>query len=172
MGRDVYVHLRISDRVQIRSLQERLIAWFLTPAQDLPAGVRLWQDISGFARLLLDVNKRQELVEHDRQARKEIHLRLAGGGEITLEARRFLDSLFGMDEELDIQLLGDLPLDARSLEAPLRRLRGQRELTATATESPDWEPEGGPSQDLTLSQPFAEIRRRAPSLSESCRDET
>jgi hypothetical protein len=125
-GREVYAGLRISDRVHLRALQERIISWHRAPVRDLPAGLRLWQDLWSFAHLLLDVSKRQELVEHDRSVLAELHLRLENGGEIGPEVRRLLDSLFGRDEELDLCLLGGEPLDVRSLEGPLSRLRSQR----------------------------------------------
>lgn len=121
IGRDIYRDLRISDRVEIRKLQERMIAWLRAgPDRDVLAGLRLWQDLCGFANLLAEVNKRQELLEHDRAAVAEALRLLTKKPDGSLPP--LLDTLFGRDDELDELLLlsGEPPL--AELEPILARL--------------------------------------------------
>ncbi|MCC6557544.1 MAG: hypothetical protein IT372_31720 [Polyangiaceae bacterium] len=79
-GRDIYPAMRVRDRHLLHRMQTRIHAWLLAdrragstpgdPDEGSPtAGVRLYQEIAGLADLMLDVNKRAELVEHDRRAR-------------------------------------------------------------------------------------------------------
>lgn len=63
IGRDAYWHLRYDDRLELRRLQRRILDW-MSEAGDARAGVRLWQDVAGFARLMSDVNRRSEIVEN------------------------------------------------------------------------------------------------------------
>jgi len=160
MGHEIYAALRIGDRVQLSGLREHIFAWQRAPERDLRTGLRLWQDVWGVAHLFLDVNKRQELVEHDRQALAELRRRLDGGGEVTPEVRCLLEALLGRDEELDILLLGGKPLEARSLESPLRRLCGRHDLPLLAAPSTQGLEAPAPRP---LSPPVTGIHRRAPS---------
>ncbi len=67
IGRDFYADLRIDDRAQLRSLQERFRTWLMgVDGQDPESGIRLWQDLQGFTILLSQINRRSELLEHDR----------------------------------------------------------------------------------------------------------
>ncbi len=104
IGRDIYAELRIGDRMEIHNLQQRMIDWLCAGAgSDVRAGIRLWQDINGFASLLVEVNKRQELIEHDRAviavaSRLLAEDRSAG---IPSELLSVLSALRGRDDELD-----------------------------------------------------------------------
>jgi hypothetical protein len=131
IGRDVYSDLRISDRVEIRKLQERTVDWLSAGAdRDVLTGLRLWQDLCGFANLLAEVNKRQELLEHDRTAITAVRRLLAEvpsrGRSRTLPPalRPLLDSLFGRDDELDDLLLRSGEPPRAELEPILARLGG------------------------------------------------
>lgn len=68
VGRDAFPMIRVRDRLQIRSLQRRILDWLhvLDPVE----GARLWQDIVGFVEMLGHVNRREELISHDREVVK------------------------------------------------------------------------------------------------------
>ena len=62
---DIYSGMRVRDRLLLRSLQQRLLAWLQMTHASPEAGMRLWQDIAGCVEMFTLVNRRQELVEHD-----------------------------------------------------------------------------------------------------------
>ncbi len=66
-GRDIFSRLRLQDRIPLRNLQERILAWRTSGAADPVDARRLWQDLYAFTQLLQGVNQRQELLEHDRR---------------------------------------------------------------------------------------------------------
>jgi hypothetical protein len=121
VGWSAYPLLRVRDRLQLRELQQRILAW-LRPERrdDHTAGLRLWQDLIAFVDMLNQVSRRQELVEHDAALVRELLARLRGAtgpvDEATLGAAR---RLHGLDDALDLALFGEGPLDARALEALL-----------------------------------------------------
>ena len=71
--RRIYPLMRISDRLPIRRLQKRILTWLKAePTTDREEqGRRLWGDLVSFAELLIQVNHREELREHDRQVVRE-----------------------------------------------------------------------------------------------------
>lgn len=105
VGWDVYPELRVHDRLQIRELQCRILRWLQAGAEATAAdGMRLWQDLVAFVRMTEQVNRRQELVEHDRGVvgRAESALaRVPARGDVPEPILRLLGSLEGLDEELD-----------------------------------------------------------------------
>jgi hypothetical protein len=66
-GRDIFPLLRLQDRIQVHALQERILAW-KRGGRVATEARRLWQDLYAFTQLLQEVNRRQELLEHDRKA--------------------------------------------------------------------------------------------------------
>lgn len=66
-GRDIFRQMRLQDRIHLRGLQARILGW---RAGRLPAEEArpLWQDLYAFTQLIQQVNRRQELLEHDRLA--------------------------------------------------------------------------------------------------------
>ena len=64
-GRDVYKDLRVGDRQQLRSLQDRIFDAVRQPTKDELGIRRLWMDICASAELLERIHDRVELVEHD-----------------------------------------------------------------------------------------------------------
>lgn len=124
-GRDVYVELRVSDRVELRALQKRLMDWTVTSRHDARAGQRLLEDLRAFVELLSQVNHRQELREHDRK----LLARLLDGGADEAETPGFrsdLDCLAGLDEELDQLLWGPRLCTPRDVRPVLERLAASR----------------------------------------------
>jgi len=125
---EIYPFLRIDDRLQIRQLQKRIAGWLVGEGESGPeAGRRLWEDLVSFARLLGQINNRQELREHDRRIVAELCHRLYESGPIPgslppHESKRF-EHLLGRDEELDEMILASEPIAPGELREPLERLR-------------------------------------------------
>lgn len=123
----IYPFLRISDRLEIRSLQKRILSWLELPRQDEESGLRLWQDLASFARLLRQINLREELREHDRRVVLESYRMIFGAFEqpaqLPVAVAQKLETLSGRDDELDELLqLGDA-LTPDLLRSVLERLK-------------------------------------------------
>lgn len=130
VGSDTYKDLRLVDRLQVASLQRRVLAWLRQPEpRDELAGVRLWQDAGAFARMLAAVNQREELVRHDAQLLPSLSRHIAQNG-VDAHALRELRALHGKDDELDRCLLAPRH-DTPALLAALGRLRGDRACEPT-----------------------------------------
>lgn len=147
IGRDAYPDLRVSDRIQIRGFQTKILSWLRQgedSASHARAGRRLWQDLVGFGELLQQVNNRAELRNHDRE-RVDAALdavarcRTSELGHVDLRSHQEMQSLRGRDAELDELLDVDpdgLPLDP--WEAVLRRLQDAlKDVGSPATERSD-----------------------------------
>ncbi len=125
---EFYPFLRIDDRLTIRRLQKRIAAWLSGEGDGSDeSGLRLWEDLVSFARLLTKVNDREELREHDRQV-------VAAACRMLLDPQRpvarltdgqlkELERLEGRDDELDQVLRQGSQLAVQELRAPLERLR-------------------------------------------------
>ncbi|MBS2031989.1 MAG: hypothetical protein JST54_29090 [Deltaproteobacteria bacterium] len=105
VGWAVYPDLRIRDRLQLRELQRRILAWLLPQHRvDLRAGMRLWQDLLAFVEMLPQVNRRQELLEHDAALFASLGEPLSAllpEGEVHELLRARLRLLAGLDDSLD-----------------------------------------------------------------------
>jgi hypothetical protein len=124
VGWDVYPSLRVRDRLQLRDLQRRVLEWLRTD-RDGTAGMHLWQDLVGFVEMLAQVNRRQELVEHDTLVVREAAAGIASlsGTELVppaLMAR--LASLEGIDDEVDALLASAERESPRAWAAQIERL--------------------------------------------------
>ena len=110
VGRDVYQNLRIEDRQQLRSLQQRIFAAVQQSEDEL--GIRrLWMDIQSSAELLERIHERAELIEHD----FELLASVLEKAELGAEGRGQLRVLEGRDAQVD-----GLLADASCPEASLR----------------------------------------------------
>lgn len=108
VGRDVYENLRTDDRLQLRGFQSRLLAWLRAgDGAQTRTGLRIWQDLAAFAGMLVTVNNRAELRNHDRTVIAEVaqaltplpdHAPLPDG------LRRRLGAVQGRDDALDALL--------------------------------------------------------------------
>ncbi len=133
-GRPIYPFLRIEDRLEIRRLQKRILAYL--QGEDSPEredGQRLWSDLAGFFRLLMQINNRQELREHDRKVvlrSRRVLDQARGQGVIPRQVLSDLDCLLGRDEELDRVLLDPEEHRPEDCMAPLERL--QQRLASSA----------------------------------------
>ncbi|MCH9683579.1 MAG: hypothetical protein K0V04_19230 [Deltaproteobacteria bacterium] len=61
-----YRDLRIGDRVLLQEIQRELLRW-LDSERDARDGEHIWQDLMGFVELTRGINRRQELIDHDRK---------------------------------------------------------------------------------------------------------
>lgn len=129
-GLEFYPFLRIDDRLTIRRLQKRIAAWLEGGADSGEEdGLRLWQDLISFARLLMKVNDREELREHDRQVVTSVYRLLFGPKQpakrLSAGQLKELERLEGRDDEIDrlILLAGEHLIE--DLRVPLERLRNQ-----------------------------------------------
>lgn len=123
VGWEVYPSLRVRDRLQLRDIQRRILEW-LRHDKDPTAGLRLWEDLVAFIRMLVQVNRRQELVEHDARITGELRRRLSSvEGESLSDAElALLASLEGLDDEVD-RLLASANRARRDVwSEPLERL--------------------------------------------------
>jgi len=125
---DIYPLMRIDDRLEIRRLQKRILAWLEGQGDHSEqAGARLWEDLVSFARLLGAINQREELREHDRLAVNGIYRRLFEGGpvpeQISPEHLTILEPLLGREDDLDHIILNPGEHSIQDLRDPLERLR-------------------------------------------------
>lgn len=127
IGNDVYGDLRASDRMRIEAVQRQLTEWLEANRHCDPiVGRRLCQEIENISELLLEVNKRAELREHDQAVAAEAHAKLFSAASapdlMPQDLQLRLESLFGRDEELD-RLIGDPgPHPVAGWKGPLERV--------------------------------------------------
>ncbi len=129
----IYPFLRIDDRKQIRSFQKRIAGWLEGgDGRCETDGQRLWDDLESFARLLVQVNDREELREHDRQAVRMLHRMLFRARqpptEISEAHLEELERLVGRDDELDEIILHPGDYTVEELKPPLERIEMELEL--------------------------------------------
>lgn len=122
VGLDIYESLRIEDRRTLRSVQRRLIDW-LRSDRDTLAGERLLGDACALGSLLLEVNRRPELIEHDIERLCELHRELAQPQLDKIETYERLIELRGRDQELD-ELL-DAYAELEQWRQPIARVLAQ-----------------------------------------------
>jgi len=125
LGRDASRDMRYADRLELRSLQERMLAWCNDPAGEPVTGQRLWQDVAGFAELIHEVNRRSELVEHDGEVATHAWKRLFAAEEtpevVPDDLRGLLTALFGRRPEID-RLIVFQRWNAEAWRAPMTAL--------------------------------------------------
>jgi hypothetical protein len=135
----IYPFLRIDDRLSIRKLQKRILA-YLDGVEESGAGSgrRLWDDVVAFFGLLMQINNRQELREHDRQVVLSVYPELSRQAtrtdRIPSHVLERLEPLLGRDEELDRVLLRPADHTPRDCLAPLERLKEELLQTDTPTD--------------------------------------
>lgn len=131
VGWEVYPSLRVRDRLQLRELQRRILDW-LRDGRDVISGMRLWQDLVVFVRMLGQVNRRQELVEHDARVVREQRERLACMFTVPEDVLAVLASLEGLDDEIDGLLQSSRRTNAEAWRAALARVAPQLGATGVA----------------------------------------
>lgn len=124
----VYPFLRIDDRIQLRHLLKRILEWLNSGDQNEKVGKQLWQDLVGFAGILVQVSQRQELQDHDRELISQAYWTLFRQSpppeEVPLDLLNELDNLLGLDDALD-QLIQARVLNTLAWRVPLIRVQEQ-----------------------------------------------
>ena len=92
-----YAELRASDRIVLRRLRERVLAW-AREKRSVVEGRRILADVATTADLLRDINRRQELRVHDRAV---IDRTIDGPSDDVGAWLDALTALVGLDDELD-----------------------------------------------------------------------
>ncbi|MCB9752361.1 MAG: hypothetical protein H6713_20595 [Myxococcales bacterium] len=144
VGLDEYEFLRIPDRQMIRGLQHKILGWLRVDASvsgrfPARAGTRIWEDVCASANLLLQVNNRAELVEHDALALRAADELLRAGDVEVARARQVMQPLFGLDPELDQALTSQVPPTVSTLRELVARLRQRSgSLGRDGPRAPSW----------------------------------
>lgn len=127
LGCPAAVAMRVHDQYMLRVFQSRIRAALLD-AQRSTQGpdqlIRVWQDLTNFTSLLLDVSKREELRAHDRDLVERMLARvetLPGHVPAPRVIRDALRACEGRDAELDLLLTTEC--SASTLRGCLARIR-------------------------------------------------
>ncbi len=133
----VYPFLRVDDRVNLRRLLKRILDWLNSDERDVPVARRLWQDLSSFAEILVQVSHRQELRDHDlRLIARAYHTLFPFGAKrrnVPEDLMAELQTLLGLDDDLDQLIVGGADRPVEEWRKPLKRLQaslGTSELAA------------------------------------------
>ncbi len=140
----VYPFLRVDDRVNMRQLMKRILDWLNSNERNEALARRLWQDLSNFAEILVQVSHRQELQDHDlRLVSKAWRALFPFGAKrrtVPDELLAELQSLLGLDDELD-RLITDKPTQlVEAWRQPLKRLQAQLSRTGELSGLPEMWP--------------------------------
>ncbi|MGH1344218.1 MAG: hypothetical protein ACRBN8_21850 [Nannocystales bacterium] len=121
-GCDAYRDIRVGDRLGLREVQARLLAWLRLPDRSDKRGERLLAATHGFVQVTRGINARAELIEHDDRLIAELIPVLAArpAGTIPPALLSKLVLLQGSKRSLDALLLGDLPLNVETVLPVLR----------------------------------------------------
>ncbi len=133
LGRSIAPAIRVHDRYTMRAFQQRIRDALLSAGHDdaaIDELLRIWQDLSNFTALLLDVNKREELRVHDRDTIATVLEAIDGltpAAPVPEAHLATLRACEGRDPELDALLAGGSSVG--TLRQCLERLH--HALTAT-----------------------------------------
>ncbi len=98
----IYEELRVIDRREFRRLQAAILGWLRTPERDARRGEHIWKDLATFSEMLVQVNRRGDLQQHDRAVAEELLPLLHDGSETAwARAKGLAGALFGRDDRLD-----------------------------------------------------------------------
>ncbi len=122
----VYPFLRIDDRIQLRRLLKRILQWLNGRERSEQEGKRLWQDLVGFAGLLVQVSQRQELQDYDRsllaRAYRTLYRRVPPPPTVPEDLLDDLETLLGLDRRLD-RLIVARATEPQAWREPLIRVQ-------------------------------------------------
>lgn len=128
--REFYRELRVGDRAGLRGLHDRIQAWLRGEGgHDAEAGRRIWHDLRAFAMLLAQVNRRTELVAHDRALVGAALITLEDpeetNGEVPPDLLASLEALSGLRDSVDELLEEPVTRERAAWVRELRQLREQ-----------------------------------------------
>lgn len=125
IGSDGYLYFRASDRLQLASLERRVLN-YLEHGGSFGRGLRLFEDFKLFVDQLAVINLRQDLRRHDVGCLSHWLSELEGAGSSSVDlmgsVNKYREALQGRDAELDTLLEGQTTLTRLRLIADLRRL--------------------------------------------------
>lgn len=143
VGRSIYEDLRVEDRRSLRALQSRLIAWLRGP-QHRQEGQRILSDVSAFASLMMEVNHRPELIEHDHLVLEKLLAALLQPAADPQAFHAVLQTIRGRDIELDGLINAQTELRPARWRDPVERVLAQLQS----------QPRPGTATTPTYSTPF------------------
>ncbi len=152
IGKPCYAFLRTQDRILLRQAQRRLLRWLADQASsgDEISAKRIWQDLANQCEIMLAINHRPELKEHDRRTLAKASRTLAAlpDGADLQPVLALLSSVVGRCHELD-RTLQHPRVDRVQLNLAVDRcLRSVDSPTADANRISTWVP---PPQDSPAS---------------------
>ena len=140
----VYPFLRVDDRVNMRQLMKRILDWLNSDARDEAVARRLWQDLSSFTEILVQVSHRQELQDHDLRLVAKTYRALFPFGarrrNVPEELLDELQSLLGLDGELDRLITARPTQEVETWRDPLKRLQAQLSRSGELSGPPEMWP--------------------------------
>ncbi len=138
----VYPFLRVDDRVNMRRLLKRILDWLNSDERDESVARRLWQDLSSFAAILVQVSHRQELQDHDLKLVTKAYRTLFPFGvrkrAVLEDLLAELQSLLGLDNELDDLITSRPTQPVENWRKPLKRLQAQLGRTGELSGVHEW----------------------------------
>ncbi len=142
---NVYPFLRVDDRVNLRRLLKRMLDWLNSDERDAAVARRLWQDLSSFAEILVQVSHRQELRDHDMRLVARAYRTLFPFGArrraVPDDLLADLQSLLGLDDELDRLIVSRAVRPVEVWRKPLKRLQGSLSSSSELSAPPEmWPP--------------------------------
>ena len=141
----VYPFLRVDDRVNMRLLLKRILDWLNGDERDVAEARKLWLELSSFAEILVQISHRQELRDHDLRLVSKAYRTLFrfGGRRRTMpdDLMAELQSLLGLDDELDRLIASPTVRPVESWRLPLKRLQASLSHTGKLSGLSDLWPE-------------------------------
>lgn len=126
VGWAAYPEMRVRDRLLLRELQQRVLAWLREgEGARFEAGLRLWRDVVSAIEMFTLVNRRQELCDHDFGRIREIAAALQTASVVDPPVWSRAAALEGLDPQLDTLLARDACPSLATLRPILTRLSVQ-----------------------------------------------
>ena len=118
VGSSNFHKLRPLDRFQFRQMQNRIMTWVRQLPHDPKKGKQLWQNLQITAEMLMEINNRSILFEHDKNHVLELGLaleKLRPKSKVSRETLLLSEELLGRNPDLDRLLLDEAPIAAEAL---------------------------------------------------------
>jgi hypothetical protein len=142
-GRDIYPSMRVGDRAMLREFQTKIRGWLVQSRSEsdgsTSTGLRLFQDLANLAELMLQVNRRAELMEHDRLLLERVEAQADGASGGALAA---LEAIRSRDPHLDALLESPESVSAEALREVVASVRRRLERAGEERPAGDGDQEG------------------------------
>ncbi|MEM8934279.1 MAG: hypothetical protein AAGE94_24010, partial [Acidobacteriota bacterium] len=123
---NIYPYLRVDDRLEIRAVQKRILAELDRAEPDHASRRRLWQDAVGFFELLMQINRREELRDHDWREAARLARELAAPtapDPLPIDLVDELTQFAAQNKALDAFLLSREPIRPKAVAGLMNDLR-------------------------------------------------